>query len=223
MRTPRLGSVLGPALGLALTGSLLLPSPVMATRDPPAYRDALAADAAARAQALNAIGRHDEALDLARAHQRAFGPSAALLYEIAFAYNMQGELDQALRAYGEAIELAPDDASARYDRAEILLGRGDLDAAEADLAVVLAQRADHWAVHLRLAEVAGRRGQPQPFEEHLLGALRVGMDWGMLANDPVWYELAADERVGPVLKRLITVYGDTQLWERLSTGTAPTP
>jgi len=203
---------LGVAAALVLA---LWTGPAGATRDPPTYRASLAAQAAADAEALNGQQRFEDARKLCQRFTRAFGPAAPVLYEEAFAWNLEGKLDKALDVYGRAIEQDPELATARYDRAEILLARGDLDAAEADLQVVARLRPDHWAVHLRLAEIAGRRGDTRALETELLDTIRSGMDWGVLLGDPTWEELAADDTAGPVLQRLLNVYGDPAIYEHL--------
>lgn len=199
-------------LALVLGG---MSGPAAATRDPPPYRESLAAQVAAEAGALNAQGRHADARRLCRRFTRAFGPFPVVLYEEAYAWNLEGRLDEALELYSRAIELDPEMVTARYDRAEILLMRGDLDAAEADLQVVARLRPDHWAVHLRLAEIAGRRGDVQALEAQLLDTIRSGMDWGVLVGDPAWERIAADDKAGPVLKRLLHVYGDPAIYDQL--------
>lgn len=198
-----------------LLGTLLLGGTARATRDPEDYRHSLAQRAATDAEALNQQGHHDEAIARCQAWTRAMGKAAPVLYEQAYAQNMKGALDEAMDLYDQVIALDPEHAAARYDRAELHLARGALEPAREDLAVAARLRPDHWAVHLRLAEIAGRSGEPAAFEAHLLDALRHGLDWQTLDQDPTWHDLSRSETVGPVLKRLIAVYGDPGLWDRL--------
>lgn len=210
MRPGRTG-LLRPGLlrpGLLLLALLLVEAPAGATRDPRDYRESLHAEVAALAEADNAAGRFADAIARCKVHGKAFGPSAAVLYEWAYAHNGLGELEQARQKYGEVLELDPRHAAARYDRAELLLAAGDIDGAAVDLAVAAELRPDHWAVHFRLAEVAARRGQSEAFETALMAALKNGLDLRGLGPDPDWQGFARDPVIGPVLERIITVYGD---------------
>lgn len=201
-------------IGAALVG-LLLVTPAQATRDPVDYRTSLHQEVAAQAEAQNAAGRFDEALRLCKAQVRAFGASPDVLYEWAYAHNARGELDAALQRYGEAIGLDPLHAPARYDRAELRLSRGDIDGAAEDLAVAAELRPDHWAVHFRLAEVAGARGDVPAFDKALMAALSNGLELRSLGPDPDWQALMKDPDIGPVLERIVTVYGDPETLREL--------
>ena len=131
----------------------------LAARLPTDYREALFLRAATELEALNAIGRFDEAAE--RGKRFAVLPHhQSQPYEVAFAYNRMAKLGDATRWYDRAIEADPTNAAACYDRGELRLVDGDVDGAAEDFAAAAAQRPDHWVVHFRLAQVAGRRGQP---------------------------------------------------------------
>jgi len=204
-------------VGLLVAG-LLAAGPAQALREPADYRLSLAQDAAAHAQALSAAGSFDQAITVAQRYLSAFGPDPAVLYELAYAHNARGELPAAIRAYGQVLELNPEDASARYDRAELLLDQGDIDGAAADLAVALRLRPEHWAVHYRLAEIAAHRHDAAAFENELMASLQNGLDLRSLAEDPDWVGFAKDPVVGPVLLRVVTVYGNDETLQRLQGG-----
>ncbi|NOY26334.1 MAG: tetratricopeptide repeat protein [Oligoflexia bacterium] len=204
------------AWGLGVVSlALVLAGPARATRDPTDYRDSLQQAAAAGAQDLNAMGRFDQAIDLCREQVRAFGPSVEVLYEWALAYNALGQLDDAVKRYDQVIDLDPSNAAARYDRAEILLGQGKIDAAATDLAVAAKERPNHWAVHFRLAQVAGLRHDPVTFETELMAALSNGLDLRALGGYPAWQAFMKDPQIGPVLERVMTVYGDDETVRQL--------
>ena len=153
------------------------------------------------------------AVTFTRRFEETVGASADLIYERAYALNRQGEVDDALDAYGEALKLDPDHAAARYDRGELYLAQGEDAAARADLEAAARLRPDHWAAWFRLAQLDARAGDPEGMEAHLIEALRQGFDLGLLVADPHWRAWFQDPRLGPVLTRLVTVYGDEHLLE----------
>lgn len=205
----------GPGLWLL---ALLVGGPARATRDPQDYRARLHQDAAARAEALNATGRSEEALALCEEQVEAFGEDAAVLYEWAFSLNTQGRLEKAEEVYGRVLALDPRHAAARYDRAELRLARGEVEGAAQDLRVAAEERPDHWAAHFRLAEVAARQGDAAAFEVSLMAALSNGLDLRSLGLDPDWQGFARDPVVGPVLVRILSVYGDATTLDQLRGG-----
>lgn len=190
-------------------------APALAAREPRDYHEALAARAAGSVEALNVAGHYDEAVALGRRWQKGVEPSSAVAYEIAYAYNRMSKLDEAIDTYAEAIRLDPKNAAAHYDRGEILLALGREEDARADLEAAAALRRDHWAVHFRLAELAGRRGDAVAFEAHLTDALRNGFSFDVALQDPRWRGWFHDPALGPVLVKLVTLYGDERLLEGL--------
>ena len=195
-------------LGLAQT-------PAWAGREPPDFRAELMASAAAQADALNADGRFDDAIAFAERFQKAVDPAADVEYEVAYAYNGKGDLDASLASYDAVISLNPHQAAARYDRGELLLVRGRDHDAEVDFEEAARLRPDHWAVHFRLAEIAGRAGDVDAFEAHLTDAIRCGFDFRTAIQDPTWHAWFHDPKLGPVLTKLVTVYGDEKLLDGL--------
>lgn len=187
----------------------------LAARTPRDYHEALGARAAAQVEALSAAGRYPEALELGRRWQRGVEPSGAVAYEIGYALNRMAKLDEALDAYAEAARLDPHNAAARYDRGEILLALGREEEARLDLEAAAALRPDHWAVHFRLAELAGRRGDAVAFEAHLTDAVRNGFSFEIALQDPRWRGWFRDPALGPVLIKLVTLYGDESILEGL--------
>lgn len=201
---------MGSSAGLAL---LLLG---LARAGPPRdYRAELDERGAREVEALAGQGRLDEARGRCKVLRRSRGPSTALLYECAVVENLAGRIDAALAAYDELLTRDPSHAAGRYDRAELRLLKGQLDGAEEDLAVAQTARPDHWAVHLRRTELAGLRGDAPGLEAALLDAVRHGFDLRSLPEYPRFRAFAADARLGPVLERLIVVYGDEETWRAL--------
>lgn len=193
--------------------ALLLPA--SATRTPPDYREELHQAAAAQVEALAAAGKTAEALAFGERFNKQVEPAAEVVYEMGLLHNQLGETDKAMDLYDQAIAIDPRLATARYDRAELLLLAGDTERAEADLLVAAEERPDHWAIHFRLAELAARRGDPDALEAHLLSALRTGFSLRTILLDPNWRAWARDPLLGPPIARLITVYGNDALLDEL--------
>ncbi len=202
-------------MSTCLLGLLLWGGPALAAREPPDYRAELVRAAAARAEALNAEGLYPEAVDFARRFQAGVEPAADVAYEAAYALNRMAKLEDALDAYTQTLALNPDHAAARYDRGELLLALGRPGEAREDLLAAARLRPDHWAAHFRLAELAGHDRDVAAFEEHLMAALRNGFDLRTLLADPTWTSWISDPGLGPVLQKLIIVYGDERILEGL--------
>ncbi len=198
-----------------ILAALLAVAAARAELPPPDYREELGERAAADVAAMAADGDVDGAVRLARRFTREVAPLPAVLYEEGLALYRAGRTDAALRAYDRCLELDPNHAAARYDRGEIRLARGDLDGAREDFAVAAREAPDHWAVHFRLAHLAALDRDPRAFEAHLLDALRHGFDFRTIVDDPQWKAWARDPELGPVLERLIVVYSDEALLDRL--------
>lgn len=194
---------------------LLLALPAQAIRPPPDYRAELDHKMADRLSRQNEAGDWEGVVKAGEDYVEAIGISGPVAYELGFAENHQGQVDAALRWYGLAIEADPTDAAAPYDRGELLLAQGKLDLAAADFTAAAKLRPDHWAAWFRLAQVAGKRGDALAFEEQLIEAMRQGLDLHLLAADPNWRAFSRDPALGPILKRLITVYGDEAILEDL--------
>lgn len=204
--------------GALLLGLLASTGPeAAAARPAPDYRAELHGRMAAELEALNAIGRFDEVIERGGRFDDRVERSAVVAYEIAYAHNRKGDLGSATRWYDRALEADPRSAAARYDRGELRLQEGDVDGAHEDFSVAAEERPDHWVVHFRLAQVAGRRGDDRAFRTHLTDALRHGFDFRTILADPEWRAYAQDEALGAVLRRLIRAYSDEQLWVELST------
>lgn len=189
---------------------LLLPL-AWADMEPPDFGRVLAREQAAVLEALNAQGQHAEVVEAGERFQREIVPSAEVEYEVAFAWSALGERERARRHYRRAVELDPDDAASWYDLGEILLRDQDLDAAEEAFSHAAALRSDHWAGHFRLAEIAARRHQPDPFEQHLRDALRAGFSFRVVLGDANWAGYYREPALREVLRRLVTVYSDERL------------
>jgi tetratricopeptide (TPR) repeat protein len=154
----------------------------------------------------------------ARAWKRSVAEDAPVAYQLGLAWRLHDDDDKARGLLDRAIALDPDYAAARYDRGEVLLAAGELDAAEQDFLAVVRLAPDQWAGHFRLADVAARRHQPDAFGAHLLDALRFGFTLRTVAQDRRWRGYLADPELGPVLRRLAVVYQDESV---LDAFTAP--
>ncbi len=190
---------------------LLLLNTASAVRPPADYRVVLGEDLAQRAAALNAAGRHREAVRLVERFQDAVEVLPPLAYEAGYALNRLGEINDALVHYNAAIERAPNLASARYDRGEIYLAQSRWREAQADFEVVVRVRPGHWAGHFRMAHLAGVAGDPNELEKHLTQAIRTGFDLRAVVDDPSWRAWAKDPALGAILRKIIILYTDESL------------
>jgi tetratricopeptide (TPR) repeat protein len=187
----------------------------VASRPPPDYRVELHRAAAGQIEAYAAREQFDEAIDFTRRFTRRVEPAPAVLYERALLYNRLGRFDEAMTDYDRVIELDPEHAAARYDRGELLLERGEIARAQVDLEVAARHAPDHWVVHFRLAELAGVRGDPRAVEAHLVDAIRHGFKLETLAQSSNWRAWMADPELGAVISRVIIIYGDEALLDKL--------
>ena len=186
----------------------MIPTLWLALQTPPELATEVGAAWAARVSALTEEQRYDEAIAEAARYQERVGPSAAVAYERALAHNRKGEAELALRWYDAALAADPDDAAAAYDRGELHLAAGRDELARQDFERAARARPDHWAGPFRLAQLAGRRGDPEAFGDALLNAVLRGFDLRTLPLDPQWRSWVDDPNLGPVLIRIVAVYGD---------------
>jgi len=195
--------------------SFLLFGVSLATQPPADYRAHLHSQVALNVSQLAAQGQTQQALDLASMFSSQVEPAAPISYEVGLLYNRLGDMDLALTHYNEALKLNPNSAPARYDRGEIHLLRGELDRAEEDLVVAATLSPEHWAVHMRLAELTALQNKPNEMEAHLLAALREGLDLSLLTTSPKWKVWANDDVLGPKITRIILVYGGENVLDQL--------
>ena len=180
----------------------------LALQTPPDLSEEVGAAWASRLSTLNEAQRFAEALAEGARYQERVGPNADVAYEMGLAANRSGDAAAALGWYEEALRLRPNFAAAAYDRGELHLAAGRDEAAQADFEVAARARPDHWVGPFRLAQLAGRRADPTAFEEALLASVLRGFDLHTLALDPQWRAWAHDPNLGPILTRVILVYGD---------------
>ena len=182
---------------------------------PPDYRAAVVS-AAADEVARRAKERGMDAATLFAAQwERQVGPSAEVSYDLGLAWRLSGDARKARVALDRALELDPLLVAARYDRGEVELAAGDLAAAEADFREVVRLEPRAWPGHFRLADIAGLRGDAAGFEAHLVDALRCGFTVRSAAADPHWRGFLQDPALGPVLRRLVTVYQDESILQQM--------
>jgi tetratricopeptide (TPR) repeat protein len=73
---------------------------------------------------LHHLGYYPEALEYLEQSRQLFGPDPGVLYDMAYCHYMLGNLDDALRAADQALELQPTFEAARAMRLEIQAARG---------------------------------------------------------------------------------------------------
>lgn len=154
--------------------------------------------------------------DFAARWRRALGGGARndakIAYELGLGWRLAGNDKEALAALDQAIRQDPDMVAARYDHGEVALTLGDTRTARADFERVVALAPGQWPGHFRLADLAAREHDAVAFERELLEALRCGFSFRDVAQDPAWRAHFRDPELGPVLRRLVTVYqGDDVL------------
>ena len=148
--------------------------------------------------------------------ERELFPSAWLHYEIALQYNVQGNLEEALKHYDRALGLEPLMLRALYDRAEIYLLKDQELKAEQDLLRLVEADVEHWVVYFRLAEIYAEQNNVTLFEEMMLKSIRHGFSMSILLESKTkWKSYALDPIIGVSLRRMIQLYGDEQIWESL--------
>jgi len=189
----------------------LLGSPALAGPLPPDYRTVLDAEYGRTLSALNSAGRYREAIQVGGRVQRAVDRFPQVSYEIGYAHYQLGELVAAVRNYDAALLREPELTMALYDRGEIHLLEGRKEAAKEDFLVVVEQTPKHWAGHFRLAHLAGLDADPEQFELHLMGALKVGFNLESVVGDPDWVAFTRGPALHSVLRKIIVLYGDDEL------------
>jgi hypothetical protein len=190
-------------------------SPARAASAPsPDYRAELGARLGAQIEALSASDPEAAGRLGARVEDRV-GPLAEARYATGLAFNRARDRSAALLWYDRCLALDPLHRGALYDRAELRLLGGDREGARADLALLLAHPPVHWSTQLRVAQLAAMDGDPVAFERAMIGALAAGFELRTLGLDPAWRAWLDDPALGPILQRLIAVYGSDGLLDEL--------
>jgi tetratricopeptide (TPR) repeat protein len=189
---------------------------VHAELPPPDYRDQVLAQVEAEADRLLAEGRAAQALELVQTFRDQVEDDPRLVYEEGLALRLLGRTSEAEQALRLSVQQDPSLFYAWYDLGELELARGDLDAAERAFQHASEGSKDHpngWAGPFRLAELAGRRGDPVAFDEHLREAVHRGFRFATVTPDPTWTGFLRDPALGEVLRRHLVVYGEEHLLE----------
>jgi hypothetical protein len=203
----------GGALGLARGQAPASPAPAPAAPSPD-YRAELGARLGAQIEALSATDPEAAGELGARVDDRV-GPLAEARYATGLAFNRARDRSAALLWYDRCLALAPLHRGALYDRAELRLLGGDTEGARSDLALLLAHPPVHWSTQLRVAQLAAMDRDSVAFERAMVGALAAGFERRTLGLDPAWRAWLDDPALGPILQRLIAVYGSEGLLDEL--------
>jgi tetratricopeptide (TPR) repeat protein len=192
--------------------------PLQAEMIPADYREEISRRAAAVVDDLLNRGETAMAVRWGSRFEKQVLESGVVEYEVGLASNALGKHPSAIRHYRRAIELDPNLAAAWYDLGELLLANDELDEAARSFTRASELRPDHWAGPFRLSEVAARRKDADSFEKNFREALRRGFDVRTVVHDSYWRSYEKDPTIGPVLRRLVTVYVDGALIEEFEKG-----
>ena len=185
---------------------------VWAGRPPTDYRDILIEKTIAQIDRKNQEQSLAEALAYGSDFSTSVFESAIVFYEMGLACNRKDKTKEAITYYNKALKIQPDMMEALYDRAELYMLRGDLQMAKKDLQRAL--KTNHWIVHFRLAEIAGREKDTDTLELQLIEAIRYGFPLNSLFQfGDHWQNWAKDPTLGRVLRRVIFLYGSEDLWQ----------
>ncbi len=195
--------------------TLLILSTAWARPEPKDYRSVLNTDLGRTVSMLNSAGKYREAIQIGGRIQRSVDRFPRVSYEIGYAHHRLGELAAAVRNYDAALQRDPELTTALYDRGEIHLQEGRLDAAKADFLLVAEQTPTHWAGHFRLAHLAGLGGDADGFKQHLMNAIEHGFDLETVQPDPDWVSFTRNPKIRPVLRKVIVLYGNDVLLQWL--------
>lgn len=191
-----------------------------ADAEPPDYAESLAIAAEAEADQLLADGRLEEALTLVRAFRASVLEHPRIAYEEALILRHMDRADEAADLLLEVTTEHPDMAAPWYDLGEIYLSRGRMAEARAAFQEATRRTEEHplgWAGPYRLAEVAAFEEDPQAFEAALREALRRGFSFSRtVGGDPRWAGFLAHPALGPILRQIVTVYGEEAVLETWS-------
>lgn len=112
--------------------------------------------------ALERQGDFEAALTSYRLAQRDHPHDASILVNIAIAYSRTGRVEDAIRSYRRALDLAPQQPGAHYGLSFLLLKRGDTAGAATHLQAFLdssptGEQMEQWVSHARqtLAKLRG--------------------------------------------------------------------
>lgn len=127
-------------------------------------------DYLSEALALERQGDYDAALTSYRLALRDRPNDPRILQNMAIAYSKTAQLDEAIRCYRRALELAPDLSGAHYGLAFLLLKRDDRRGAEHHLEAFLIKpprspEAERWVRHAERTLVELRSGGGMPDDE----------------------------------------------------------
>lgn len=116
---------------------------------------------------LERLGDFDAALTSYRLALRDHPNDPKILQNIAIAYSRTGRLEEAVRAYRRALEVAPELSGAHYGLAFLLLKRGDRAGAMTHLDAFLSRppadaEAERWVLHAQQTLTALRAGTDIP-------------------------------------------------------------
>ena len=184
----------------------------LGARPPTDFRDILIKKTVAQIDQKNQQGSLSAALAYGNGFTATVLESAIVFYEMGLACNRQDKTQEAISYYNKALKIQPYMMEALYDRAELYMLSGDLQMAKKDLQKAL--QTNHWAVHFRLAEIAGREKDTDTLELQLTEAIRYGFPLNSLFQFGAhWQNWVKDPVLGRTLRRVIFLYGSEELWQ----------
>ncbi len=177
----------------------------------------------AEADVLLDQGRFDEGLALVGDFRTRVSDHPRLVYEEGLLLRHQGELTASRERLALAVAQDPSLGFAWYDLGEVTLLLGEREPAREAFTRALVGTEEHpsgWVVPLKLAEMAAQEQDTDDWDRWLRECFRRGFSLALVPDNPAWADQwrahLAHPRLGDVLRRLATVYGEESALERLA-------
>ena len=160
----------------------------------------------------------DRAIAWGRQVLRDVANDGRIHYLIGLAERHAGRADKAEQALREATTLSPDRAEAWADLGDLLVARKAWDEADAAIRQVIRLNPEGpaaWYGWLQLAQVAGWRQQPGPFEDAVREAIRLGFSLRTVTGNAAWKGFYADPVMRPTVERVVGTYAEPGVLDSL--------
>jgi tetratricopeptide (TPR) repeat protein len=119
--------------------------------------------------------------------------NAAACNNLGAVYLLQGEFDEAIKYFTEALRTKPDFAEAHINLGHAMALKGNLDEAAVHLAEALRLNSNSALAHYYIGQVLAQKYKIDDAIAHFEEALRLKPDWDEPMNDLAWF-LAASKK-----------------------------